>query len=139
MRTAIKNLSVILLATVFFAFGSGVTVCKMVCLSSGDIQFALNEEGSCCDDTEEEGCCEDEAFSDNEMECCTHTDNLLQLDQYVPGDKVFIASLNQGLGSTIFFTLVEPKINTALSITNYHAPPPLQIEDISSFTHRFRI
>lgn len=139
MQFTFKNISVVILATVFFAFGSGVTICKMVCLSSGDVQFTLNEEGSCCDDVEAEGCCDDENSSENKIECCTHTDNSLELDQYVPGDKVFITTLNQAVNSILLFNSLDVKRTTTASLAKSIVPPPLPIDDISVFTHLLRI
>lgn len=139
MKFTIKNISVIILASVFFAFGSGVTVCKMVCFSSGDIQFALNEEGTCCDDTEDEACCDDETSHSDELECCSHTDNSLVLDQYVPGDKVFVSAFNYPVTSQLIFNSIVIKTISEASFISYSAPPPLSVEDFSSFAHLLRI
>lgn len=132
----IKNSIVILLAAIFFAFGSGITVCKMVCAESGDVQISLNEQGSCCDD--EDDCC-DENVCNTKMDCCTHVDNSIQLDNYIPSDKIFLSELNQYSNALHFsFTSELFSENNSLTIS-YKAPPPIQVDNFASFAHLLRI
>ncbi len=136
--STIKNIIVIILAVVFFAFGSGITICKMACSESGIVQLSINEQESCCDENQEDACCDEKPCSDK-MGCCTHTDNLLQLDQYIPGDKIFLSELNQQIYTATFFSSKNTYCNSLLSNIQYEAPPPLAVENFSSFTHLLRI
>lgn len=139
MASRINKIIIVILAAIFFAFGSGITICKMVCLSSGDIEFAVNEEAGCCDDTEKDGCCNDETASENPLGCCTHTDNSLVLDQYVPSGKVFVEKINCTVNALFIFNSTPKYHNIIPTAINYTVPIPLPAEDISSFTHLFLI
>lgn len=132
----ISKIFTLFFTVIFLVFGSGLTICKMVCLESGDVQIALNEEGACCEeDTEEDACCEDEENAG----CCTHEDNQLALDNYVVSSKTVVDEASPEINSLFVFNTFAIIDNELVIAVKDKSPPPLPVEDVSTYTHLLRI
>jgi len=111
----------------------------MACNSTGNVELALNGENHSCCDNDDSNCCEDESSCSDKMDCCTHTDDSFQIDQFVLGDKIFLSELSQQIYTATFFSSKNTYCSSLLSNTQYEAPPPLAVENFASFTHLLRI